>query len=215
MTNYTLPSATSSLTQELASAKEFKFKQIHELAELFGFETRNRYALTQMNNTPVAYAAEQQKGVIGFLLRQILGHWRRFEVHIFNSKREEALKLIHPFRWFFQRLEVYDPNGKKLGAIEQRFAFFTKSFDIEDSNGIVHFQVRSPFLKFWSFAITRHGSEVGRVQKKWSGLLTEAFTDKDNFRLTMTGQLQEIERLLVLAAAIFVDLQYFERKAKN
>lgn len=210
-----LSSSTLSLAQELSSAQEFKFKQIHELAELFGFETRNRYALTHLDNTPIGYAAEQQKGVLGFLLRQFLGHWRRFEVHLFNAKREEALKLVHPFRWIFQRLEIYDPNGKKLGAVEQRFAFFTKSFDIEDANGFVHFQVRSPFFKFWSFAITKHDREIGRVQKKWSGILSEAFTDKDNFRLTMTGQLSPEDRLLILAAAIFVDLQYFERKAKN
>ena len=61
----------------------------------------------------------------------------------------------------------------------------------------------------------KHGREVAKVQKKWSGLLTEAFTDKDNFHLTMSDQLKPEDRLLILAAAIFVDLQYFEGKAKN
>ena len=216
MNNQNLPTPTLLLANELVSAKEFKFKQIHELAELFGFETRNRYALRHLDGREVAYAAEQQKGILGFILRQVLGHWRSFEVHMYNAKREEALILKHPFRWFFQRLEIFDADGVMRGAVEQRFAFFTKSFDVQDARGKVRYQVRSPFFRFWSFTFTKHGQEVAKVQKKWSGLLAEAFTDKDNFHLVMDGEnLDHEDRLLILAAAVFVDLQYFERKAKS
>ena len=53
------------------------------------------------------------------------------------------------------------------------------------------------------------------MQKKWSGLLAEAVTDKDNFLVDFgNGPLGENERRLVLAAALFIDLQYFERKAR-
>lgn len=216
MNHFNFPPPTLELANALLSAREFRFRQIHELAELFGFETRNRYALQHTDGRPVAYAAEQQKGFWGFVSRQFLGHWRRFDIHVYNEKREEALILKHPFRWFFQRLEIFDASGAMIGAIQQRFAFITKSFDVEDARGKVRYQVRSGFFKFWTFELTKHGREVATVRKVWSGLFTEAFTDKDNFQLLMDGpNLDQEDRILILAAALFVDLQYFERKARR
>jgi hypothetical protein len=52
------------------------------------------------------------------------------------------------------------------------------------------------------------------VEKKWSGMLQEAFMDADRFRVAFEShELGADERALVLAAGIFIDLQYFERKA--
>src|SRR5258705_62258 len=60
----------------------------------------------------------------------------------------------------------------------------------------------------------RDGRELARVEKKWAGLLQEAFTDADRFRIAFESpELGLDERSLVLAAGIFIDLQYFERKA--
>jgi hypothetical protein len=40
--------------------------------------------------------------------------------------------------------------------------------------------------------------------------------DKDNFEIEFTDAgLRNDERLLMLAASIFVDLQYFEKKARS
>ena len=61
----------------------------------------------------------------------------------------------------------------------------------------------------------REGRELARVEKKWSGMLTEAFTDADRFRVAFDApELSPDERALVLSAGIFIDLQYFERKAR-
>ena len=147
-------------------------------------------------------------------MRQYLGHWRTFDFHVFNFKREHALTLRHPFRWFFQRLEVYDESGKMLGALQQRFAILTKSFDVEDARGKVRYEVRSPIWRLWTFTFTKYGRNVADVQRRWSGLLSETFTDRDDFLLSMHGKNLDSEvRLLILSAALFVDLQYFERKA--
>lgn len=190
-------------------------RQKRELAELFGIETRNRYVIYDASGQELYYAAEQQKGFLGMLFRQFLGHWRRFDIHIFTPDRKPTLIAKHPFRWFFQRLEISTPDGRALGALQQRFAFFTKKFDIEDSIGHTVLRVRSPLWKPWTFPIQRlDGQEVALVRKQWSGLLKEAFTDADNFRVELSKQLKPQERLLILAAAFFIDLQYFENKAR-
>ncbi|HUP58659.1 MAG TPA: phospholipid scramblase-related protein [Bdellovibrionota bacterium] len=190
-------------------------KQRHELGEWVGFETRNKFEITDESGRSIGFAAEQQKGLLGFLLRQFLGHWRTFEIHVFGLDRHPALVARQPFRFIFQRLEVFGTEGEKLGAIQQRFAILSKRFDVEDRMGQVIMEVSSPLLKFWTFPFVRGGAQVACVQKKWTGLLAEAFTDKDTFLVDFSeGSLPEEERSLVLAAALFIDLRYFERKAR-
>jgi hypothetical protein len=65
----------------------------------------------------------------------------------------------------------------------------------------------SPIWKIWTFPIKKGSRDVSVIEKKWSGLSKELFTDADNFRVRFTDtKLTADERLLLLAGAIFVDL---------
>ena len=203
-----------SLLETLEKQEIIQVNQKHEIAELFGYETRNKYEILDGMGSPIGFAAEQHKGFGGFLLRQILGHWRYFEVLIFDQQRQIAFKCVHPFRFWFNRFEISDAAGRSLGALQQRFSFFSRKFDVEGERGRLHFQMVSPFFRFWTYKFMLRGSEVARIEKKWSGLLSEGFTDKDKFRLTIHNKnLNKDQRALLLAACLFVDLMYFEAKA--
>jgi uncharacterized protein YxjI len=203
----------SELLAVLQQSSELMIVQKRELAELFGIETRNKYAI-EVNGAPLAFAAEQGGGGLAFLARMFFGHWRRFEIHFFDNARRLVLRAVHPFRFFFQRLEVHGAAGQPLGAVQQRFAVFWKRFDVTDPSGRVLLSVSSPLWRPWTFVFKRDERELARVEKKWSGMLTEAFTDADRFRVAFESpELSLDERSLVLAAAIFIDLQYFEHKA--
>lgn len=206
--------SAQALGERVAALRTVLVQQRREPWEwMTGFETRNKYALADERGAELGFAAEQQKGFGGFLLRQLLGHWRSFEIHVFDPSRRLALKVLHPWRFFFQRVEVQDEAGRRLGAVQQRFAVFGKAFDVEDAAGRAVLRVRSPVWRLWTFAFERRGAEVARVEKRWTGLLAEVFTDRDSFRLTFGPSASGTERLLVLAASLFVDLVYFERKA--
>ena len=205
------------MTEMLAivqQSSEIMIVQRRELAELFGIETRNKYSI-EVNGAPFAFAAEQGKGGLAFFARMFFGHWRTFEIHFFDNARQLVLRVVHPFRLFFQRLEVSTADGRSIGAIQQRWALFSKRFDVTDNSGRVLLSVSSPFWRPWTFAFQRDGRELARVEKKWSGMLQEAFTDADRFRVAFESpELGLEERSLVLAAGIFIDLSYFERKAR-
>lgn len=79
--------------------------------EWLGFETRN--------GAELGFAAEQRKGLLGALFRNLFGHWRRFEIHVFNPARELVLVVHHPFRFFFQGMEVRTPDGQIIGAMQR------------------------------------------------------------------------------------------------
>lgn len=200
----------------LLSHKRLFVHQIHEMAELFGFETRNKYAILTESGQQVGFAAEQQKGFIGFLLRHFLGHWRSFNIQFFDAQRTPYINAVHPFRFFFQRLEIFDINGRVIGAVQQRFSILSKRFDVQNAQGMTLFEVASPIWRMWTFPFLHDGRAVATVTKKWSGGLTELFTDKDNFLVEFSeDRLTEDERKLVLAAAVFIDLSYFENKASR
>lgn len=211
----TIPSAqaTEALATRLESTPQLVVRQYREPWEwIAGFETRNRYLVGDARGGAVAWAAEHGSGLGAFFLRQLLGHWRKFEIRFFDEAHRPVLRAVHPFRWLFKRLEVHASDGRRLGAIQQRFSLLKKSFDVEDARGAVLMRVRSGIFRPWRFEFERNGRAVARVQKRWTGILTEAFTDTDSFGVSYEPSLGAQERLLVLAAAVFVDLRYFERK---
>ena len=205
----------SAFDHMLDTASGLRIAQRKELAELFGFETRNKYEIQTATGEPLGFAAEQHKGVLGFLLRQFLGHWRRFEILFFDALRNPVFKAIHPFRWLFERLELRAADGRQLGALQRRFSLFSKRFDMEDAYGHVVLTVSSPLWRPWTFTFTRGPIEIAVIRKRWSGVLQEAFTDADTFSLEFQpGPVTPLERRLLLAAAVFIDLTFFERKAE-
>ena len=189
-------------------------KQRHEIAEWIGFETRNKYEFYDQNMQVLAFAAEQRRGFLGAIVRQIFGHWRTFDLHFFTADRQPLMRAHHPFRWYYQRLEVTDAQGQKLGDMQRRFAIFSKKFALSDDLGQSLIEMESPFWRIWTFPLKKRGTQVACIKKKWSGLLAEAMTDKDNFQIDFEDpKLSVKERHLILAAALFIDLLYFEKKA--
>lgn len=198
---------------DLSTHKEVFITQKFEVMELFNVETRNRYQVSDAGGRPIAYAAEENTGFAGFFLRQIFGHWRSFEIHFYNNARQAVLHAVHPFRFYFSRLEVFNAKQERIGAIQKQFAILSKKFSVEDGQGRTVMEVSSPLWKLWTFPFVHDGETVASVNKKWSGLLSEAFTDRDNFQVQyLSASLGNDARSVILAAAIYVDLTYFEKK---
>lgn len=198
----------------LLSTSKIIVQQRKELVEVFGFETRNKYEIFDDQKNRIGFCAEQQKGFLGILLRQFLGHWRKFEVHFFDENRNLVLVAKHPFRFFFQEFHVFDAEGNKLGWANQRFGIFTKKFDVLSPQNELIYKMRSGFFKIWTFPLTSpQGQEKAVIRKRWGGMLKELFLDADNFAVEIVDStISRQHRELILALSVFADLQYFERK---
>lgn len=187
------------------------------MAELFGLETRNKFQLLNSKREIIGRAAEENTGMLGFFARQILGHWRSFKLHFFNEDNHLIFSAHHPFRFYFERLEVYSAEGVFQGALQKRFSLLSKRFDLEDDHGRVILEVNSPLWRPWTFRFhNRHQRQVAMVEKKWGGILKEFFLDADTFKLTIDDRGLDLSETLchtLIASALFIDLQYFERKA--
>jgi uncharacterized protein YxjI len=199
----------------LSQTKILQVKQTFEGLEFIGIETRNKYRVLNQEGFQIGFIAEKSDGVMGSLFRMFMGHWRKFDIEFFDKNKVLAFKAHHPFRFIFQALKITDNEGCFLGRIEQRFSLFSKKFDIVNPKGEMLMQMSSPLFKFWSFSLFRSGEEIAKIKKKFNGILTEAFSDKDTFEIEFyNDDLSENEKKVILAASIFIDLIYFEKKAR-
>jgi hypothetical protein len=52
---------------------------------------------------------------------------------------------------------------------------------------------------------------MGRIEKKWSGVFSELFTDRDDFVITFAKGVESLEhKTLILIASLMIDIVYFE-----
>lgn len=195
----------------LARAPAFVIRQHKELLETFtDLETKNRYMVSLPDGQPAFQAAETGRGGWAFLVRSFLKSKRPFTMELRDAYGHVALRLERPWTWFFSELHVLDGQGQRLGMIDQRWAFFARQFVILDPQGRELAQLHGPFFRPWTFRVLQGGQEVGRITKKWSGLLREAFTDADTFGVELGPAMDPRLRALVLAATFLIDFLYFE-----
>lgn len=198
--------------EHLEHSAKLHVRQVMEGFEIvLGWETRNKYRILDENEQPLAYAAEQSQGMGGALMRQVFGHWRKFDIIVFNEQKEKILKLHFPFRWFFKTLIVSDSEGRRIGHLQQRFAFFRKKFDVYDVRGRRIANINSGLFKLWTFEFFHRGRKLGGVYKKWGSVLTEFFTDKDNYVVSFADPtLDPDKKALMLSMCLLIDIVYFE-----
>ena len=182
---------------------------------LLNFEQNNRYVVLGNRLGAAFEVVEQGDGFLSLLKRLFLGTARPFTAFVTDMRRDTlAMRLHRRWRWVFPRLDVHDGNDEPVAFIEAQWAWFQRRFTVCDAQGAVMGEIVGPFFKPWTFELTVGGQVIGRIQKKWSGLLKEAFTDADNFEVTFSQDLDPRWKALSLAAAVLIDVAHFER-AKN
>jgi uncharacterized protein YxjI len=174
-----------------------------------GFETRNRYVVSDLEGRTLFQAAEEEGSI---LARWFLKALRPFTIRILDSDGRTVLALKRPFRFYFHRLEIRDGDGARLGGIRRRFAVVRRIYSVEDESGRDVIELFGPILHPWTFVVRIEGREVGKITKKWSGLLKEGFTDADNFGVTFDRDLPPSCKALLLAAVFLIDFVHFEGK---
>lgn len=181
---------------------------------LTSFEVKNTYEVFDERGEAVLRVREQGQGILSLLKRLFLGTLRPFDVLVSDvTSGQPILKLHRPFRFIFHRLEVATGTGQELGAIQKKWSWIRRIYHVEQGGRIVA-ELFGPLLRPWTFEIRQGERVVGLVQKKWSGLGKEMFTDADNFGIDMTEVQDPRLKLLAFAAVVLIDIVHFE-KAKG
>ena len=177
-----------------------------------GYEMRNKYNILDADGKLVYLAAEWEGS---FWTRVILKSIRPFTIYIMNPDGSRVLILQRPFKFYFHRLKIHDANWNHLGTIQRQFSFLRRHYSVLDEFGFELFRLFGPILHPWTFIIQTPGREIGRITKKWSGLLKEAFTNADNFGVTFPADVDITWKALLLGAVFLIDFVHFERRSND
>jgi uncharacterized protein YxjI len=205
-----MPSTVPAPSHALATTTAMVVQQQKEWGEILaGWETKNRYVVSTEDGTSLYQAGEVGTG---WLSRNFLKNKRPFTIEIRDSAGELSYRLLRPWRWFFSGASVLDSSESVLATVEQRFKILSRLYSIYGADGTEIAQLRGPFFKPWTFQLLVDGVEVGSIKKKWSGLLKEAFTDADNFRVELGSSMDPSLRAVMLATTFFIDFLHFENR---
>jgi len=199
--------------EKIESLEALVIRQRKEWSEILtGFEARNRYEIMDTSGQMLYTAAELEGS---FWTRVLLKAIRPFTIYIMEQGGRRVLILDRPFTFYFHRLEILDPNRRILGTIQRRFSILRRKYSVLDDLGMEIFQLYGPILHPWTFIIRIGDREVGKITKKWSGLLKEAFTKADNFGITFPTGIDLIRKSLLLGAVFLIDFVHFERTSNQ
>jgi uncharacterized protein YxjI len=211
-----LAGTRNSLEDRFARYQRLTVRQKKRWMEiLLSFEVKNTYEVFDEHGAAALRVREQGQGILSLLKRIFLGTLRPFHVLVSDvGSGEPLLELHRPFRFIFHRLEVRTVKGELLGAIQKKWSWFRRIYEVESASGHAVAELFGPILRPWTFEIRQGDREVGLVQKKWSGLGKEMFTDADNFGVDLAAIRDPKLKLLAFAAVVLIDIVHFE-KSKN
>ena len=193
---------------DLTEHQKLIIRQEKEMIEVFtAFETANRYSVNTADGAQLMYAYEES----GMMSRQFMGSHRPLSIHVIDSDRQPVLEASRDFFWMLSHLRVSE-GGRPVGTLNRRFAPLARKFTLADADAQSLAQIYGSVFRPWTFITKdKRGNEIARIDKKWSGLGRELFTDADTFVVQFTdGSTDQQFRLLMLASAFAIDLDFFE-----
>jgi len=172
-------------------------------------ELTDEYRVRDEDGNDVGYIREEGQSTLKKAARLVtdLDQFFTHRLAMYDRDGTKVVELLRPRKVLKSRVEISDGAGRPVGVIVQQNVFGKKRFSLEGAGGETLGRINAENWRAWDFAIEDPtGHEVGRITKKWAGLLKEGFTTADNYVLQIGGQVSPELRLMMLASAAGVDL---------
>ena len=195
---------------DLTQHSELVVRQEREMVEVFtSFETENKYSVQTPDGAQLLYAYEES----GTIRRQFMGTHRPLSIHVVDGEGSPVIEASRDFYWLKSHLRVSE-GGRRVGTLNRQLSVVKRKFTVNDANDRALASLEGSVFRPYTFvARGAQGNEMGRITKQWGGIGREMFTDADTFRVEFNqSALGQDFRLLMLAAAFAIDLDFFEQK---
>jgi len=237
-------SAEDGLEQLLQNDTIVVVRQLEMMNIFLGFEQANRYALLDPLGNPVGYMAEEERGFLATLQRQLFRTHRPFRSTILDLDGNIILKVYRPFAWinsrtFVQRHVLDDAEkGKEtvVGEVQQMWHLWRRRYNLFSGRNDLFTQfaaVDAPFLSWDFFLQDEAGNNLASVVRNFTGFGRELFTDTGQYVLSFRPDpgapsalpqpslpiiyrpLSLEERATVLALSTTLDIDFFSRHSES
>lgn len=171
-------------------------------------EVNQEFKILDENGGEIGAIRQEGQSALKKIAR-FAGNYDQFFTHtlaVFDASGQRVVELTRPRKILKSKLIIKDGNGADVGRIVQENVFGKIRFGLEDAQGQSLGQIKAENWRAWDFAIVdQTDREIGRISKKWEGLLKTAFTTADNYMLEIDHSVQGPLRLIVLASAAGID----------
>jgi uncharacterized protein YxjI len=180
---------------------------INQKAKLI--ELTNEYRILDEAGNEIGVIRQEGQSLARKALRAIssIDQFLTHRLFVYDHAGGKVLEMVRPRKFMKSTVEVLDGAGQPVGKIVQQNVFGKKRFDLMSSQGTSLGSINAENWRAWDFAISDPGgTEVGRITKKWSGILREGFTTADSYLLQIAAPVSPPLRLMMVASAAGVDL---------
>jgi uncharacterized protein YxjI len=179
---------------------------INQKAKLI--ELTNEYKILDQQGNEIGSIREEGQSKARKALR-LLTKVDQFLTHrlsVFDSDGQKVVELVRPAKVMKSTVRISDGAGRQVGRIVQQNVLGKKRFALETPGGEPMGSINAENWRAWDFSIQdATGTEVGRITKKWAGILKEGFTTADSYLLNFSAPVSPDMRLVMLASAAGVD----------
>ena len=170
----------------------------------------------KFGNTYKVYNNQAEQ--VGTITQQVTG-WHKF-LRLFLNKvffpfsleirdMDNELQASISRGWTFWRsvIMIADNNNETIGFIKQKFKLFKPTFEIQDASNNVIGKITGDW-KAWNFNIEdQNHNNIGTINKKWNGIVKEAFTRADKYYVAIVPEYAEDRnKMAIVSAAITIDM---------
>lgn len=180
---------------------------INQKAKLI--EVTNEYKILDETGNQVGLIREEGQSTAKKLLRFVsnLDQFMTHRLGVYDASGTKVLEMLRPRKIMKSTVQITDGAGREAGRIVQQNVLGKKRFALEGASGETLGSINAENWRAWDYSIQDpSGTEVGRITKKWAGILKEGFTTADNYVFQVTGTVSPELRLVMLASAAGVDL---------
>ena len=171
-------------------------------------EMTNEYRIRDADGADIGMIRQEGQSKVKKALRlftdidQFLTH----RLGVYDGDDAKVMEIVRPRKFLKSTLQILDPSGTERGRIAQQNVVGKKRFALQGPGGEEAGSINAENWRSWDFAIHDvSGAEVGRITKRWAGILREGFTTADHYMFQVTGAPSPDLRFLMVAGAAAVD----------
>lgn len=171
-------------------------------------ELTNEYRILDDDGNEIGVIRQEGQSKARKLLRLVssVDQFLTHRLSVYDAAGEKVLDIVRPAKVLKSTLQILDGSGNERGRIVQKNVVGKKRFLLEGAGSDALGSIDAENWRSWDFAINDpDGAEVGRITKKWAGILREGFTTADRYLLHISGDVPADLRLMMVASAAAVD----------
>lgn len=130
-----------------------------------------------------------------------------FLLEVRNMDNDLQVSIRRGWTFWMSKITITDADDKLIGTIKQKFKLFKPTFTISDASNSAIAIITGDW-KAWDFKIVdANKNAIGSINKKWGGLMKEAFTRADKYYVAIAPEYAEdTNKIVIVSCAITIDM---------